>query len=696
MKKYTFAKGSKSVFQNNPSGDNLGMAILFDMVPDLLCVASADGYFKWLNPAWESLLGFTVEELTGRPLVEFIHPDDVAGTLAEIEHQLKGSETKFFINRYRCKDGSYRWLEWHAVAGTDRSELYAVARDVTERYIAEQALRESEEKYQNIFNTSPDAININTLDGPYVDINEGFTKLTGYTKDEVLGSGSLHLGIWANPEDREKLIAGLKEHGSVRNLESVFRAKDGSLITGLMSASEVTINNKQYILSVTRDITLRKKVEDDIRMSENRFRQIAGNAAEMIWDLDVKGLITFCNDAIEQILGYSPEEVIGRKHFYDFFDPAQKEEYIKNAFDHLKNKDNIRSAINNNLHKDGHTVILETNVSPVLDNTGEVIGYRGTCNDITHKVFAEQALRESEEKYRLLAVNSSDVIWTTDLEGNLTYVSPSVKQFQGYTPEEVMEMGIIKFLTPASAEVAMNALAEYLPLLKSGQQNITKTLTFELVCKDGSHVWAEITASTMFNDNHEAIGIVGITRDVTERLLMEEKLKNSEQIFRSLAEYSPNMIFIIMQNKIYYVNQVCEKKLGYTREELYAPDFDFDKLAIPEHKNLLKETISQHTLGMDPNPFEFLMTGKDGQVLYTMVNTKFIQFGKEDAVLGLILDISEQRWAEEILKRKAVQFEQFSKIMVDRELKLVELKKEVNLLLQKLGEERKYELFDDQ
>ena len=671
------------------------MSILFNMVPDLLCVASADGYLKWLNPAWESLLGFTIKELTSRPLVEFIHPDDVAATFAEIERQLRGGETKFFINRYRCKDKSYKYLEWRAVSGNDHAELYAVARDVTERYNADQALHESEEKYKAAFDTSPDAININKMDGTYVDINEGFTELTGFTKEDVIGKGSLDLGIWAIPEDREKLVTGIKNNGSIRNLESLFRAKDGTLITGLMSASIVMINNEPNILSVTRDITHRKKIEDNIRESENRFRQIAENAAEMIWDLDVNGLITFCNDAVERILGYTSEEVIGRKHFYDFFDPAQKEEYVKNAFDHLKNKDNIRSAINNNIHKDGHTVILETNVSPVFDKAGELIGYRGTCNDITHRVLAEKALRESEEKYRLLAVNSSDVIWTLDLGGNMTYLSPSVEQVQGYTPEEVIQMGIEKFLAPASAEVAKGALAEYLPLLKSGQQDITKTYVLELLCKDGSTVWAEVTASTMFNDNHEVVGVVGITRDVTDRLLMEEKLKNSEEIFRSLAEYSPNMIFIVIKNKIYYVNQVCEKKLGYTKEELYAPDFDFEKLIVPEHVNVFQETILQHTVGKDPNPFEFLMRSKDGSVLYTMVNTKSVRIGKDNAVLGVILDISEQRWAEEIVKRKAIQFEQFSKLMVDRELKMVDLKKEINQLLQKLDQKGKYEVFDN-
>jgi len=128
------------------------------------------------------------------------------------------------------------------------------------RITTENQLKESEEKYELSFRTSPDSININSIDGIYVDINEGFTALTGYTRDETIGVSSLDLNIWAIPEDRQKLIAGLKTVGRVENLESVFRMKDGLLKTGLMSASIIEFNNKPHILSITRDITERKKV----------------------------------------------------------------------------------------------------------------------------------------------------------------------------------------------------------------------------------------------------------------------------------------------------------------------------------------------------------------------------------------------------------------------------------------------------
>ena len=555
--------GSKSSIKSNSNYDPR-MNVFFDMAPDLFCIANPNGYFIKLNPAWETITGYTIKELTARPFVEFIHPDDVASTAQEVAEQLKGKETKCFNNRYRCKDKTYKYFEWRAKANEDGTELYAVARDVSERFKAEETLREIQEKYEAAFRMSPDAININKLDGTYVEINNGFTDLTGYTREDVIGVSSLEIDIWAIPEDRIKLIEELKIKRNVNNLESVFRCKNGSLKTALMSASLIKINNEPHILSVTRDITQRKQ--------------------------------------------------------------------------------------------------------------------------------SEKALRDSEEKYRMLAVNSSDVIWTMNLKGEYMYVSPSVEQLRGYTVEETFLQGIEGTLTPESAATARKSFEEFIPLLMSGIRVPPQSFVLEQVCKDGSTVWTEMTISTLYNDEQQIIGFIGSSRNISERVQIQEKLKTSEAIFRSLAEYSPNMIFIIIKNKIYYVNQLCEKKLGYAKEELYAVNFDFDQLVADEHKKLLRENLHLFEMGKELEPFEFLMCDKHGRTLYTMVNGKCVQFGNENAILGVIMDISEQRWAEEMLKRKANQFEHFSKLMVDRELKMVELKIEVNQLLEKLGDKPRYEV----
>ena len=149
--------------------------------------------------------------------------------------------------------------------------------------IAAESLRVSEEKFSKAFVTSPDSININRLsDGMYIDINEGFTKITGYTREDVIGKTSVELDIWANPAQREVLVKGLRETGVVNNLEAQFRFKDGSITTGLMSARIIEVNHEKCILSITRDISDRKQAENDLLYAHAQLEE-AYNATLEGW-----------------------------------------------------------------------------------------------------------------------------------------------------------------------------------------------------------------------------------------------------------------------------------------------------------------------------------------------------------------------------------------------------------------------------
>jgi PAS domain S-box len=146
--------------------------------------------------------------------------------------------------------------------------VLGVARDISERARAYELLRLSEEKFATAFRVSPDSVNLNRLsDGTYLEVNEGFTAIAGYQPEEVLGKSSLELNIWANPADRLQLVQELQQHGFVRNLEAQFRCKDGSLITGQMSARIITVNGEQCLLNITRDISERKRYEEELQQA---------------------------------------------------------------------------------------------------------------------------------------------------------------------------------------------------------------------------------------------------------------------------------------------------------------------------------------------------------------------------------------------------------------------------------------------
>ncbi|MDF1526127.1 MAG: PAS domain S-box protein [bacterium] len=232
--------------------------------------------FSGANSTADRILGIDHHRLTG----------------LTIQEAFPGLENTEIINRYRevCLSGNpwyseqvdYRdgrisgAFEVHAFKTGYRS-MSVWFLDITEKKKTMAAITESEEKFRTAFITSPDSVNINRLeDGKYVDINEGFSQITGYTREEVMGRTSIELGIWVDPQDREKFADGLKQKGYVNNLESKFRAKDGSILEGLMSAKLLNLKQEPHILSITRDITELKKAEEALIKSEEQLRASLG------------------------------------------------------------------------------------------------------------------------------------------------------------------------------------------------------------------------------------------------------------------------------------------------------------------------------------------------------------------------------------------------------------------------------------
>ncbi len=248
----------------------------FELSMDLLCIAGTDGYFKELNSAWEHTLGFSRDELYSKPFIEFIHLDDRPRTLAAMNQLVDGQSVTNFENRYRAKDGSYRWLSWIVPAPeSESSVLYAAARVITE---GNRALRESEERYRLLTDATFDGIAIHDQ-GLIIEVNSGLERMFGYGSGELIGKHVLDL---VADESREMVISNMKK-GQQGPYESVGRRKDGSTFYGEVVIKPYRYKGREVRLVAGRDITERKQMEQALRQVNDELEQhVARRTQELV------------------------------------------------------------------------------------------------------------------------------------------------------------------------------------------------------------------------------------------------------------------------------------------------------------------------------------------------------------------------------------------------------------------------------
>lgn len=280
--------------------------------------------------------------------------------------------------------------------------------EIAEKETAEQALKKSEEKFRLAFITSPDSININRIDdGLYVDVNEGFTSMTGYTENDIIGKTSIKASIWQNTEDRNRLVNGLQEKGSVKNLEAIFVKKDGSTLVGLMSASIIQLNNEAHLISITRDITEIKAAQVLLKESEERYRQLLVNLEAGIVVHSADTTIKYSNNRASELLGLSDDQMRGKQAI----DPHWKfihenktafvlEEYPVNRV--IRTKKPLRNLILGVIRPETNDMAwLNVNGFPDLDSNGQIKEVIISFIEITEQKLAAEEIQKLNQELEL-------------------------------------------------------------------------------------------------------------------------------------------------------------------------------------------------------------------------------------------------------------------------------------------------------
>ena len=527
----------------------------FAFSQDALCIRGFDGYFKDVNLAWEKTLGYTKAELLARPFIEFVHPDDRVATLAEAEKVSGGQTRNAFENRYRCKDGSYRWFQWSVTPAIDNGIRYGIARDITERREAEASLRDSEQKMRIVIDgLGPNTfLGLMTPDGTLIEANRSGLVAAGLRPADVLGKPFDQTYWWSHSEPvREQLRAAMARAaaGEPSRYNIQIRVAEGSLVWADFSLNPVRdISGRVvYIVPSASVIDERVRAEEALLQAGPLQRAIFNSANFSSIATDAKGVIQIFNVGAERMLGFTAAEVMNKITPADISDP---QEVIARAtalsielgttitpgFEALvfKASRGIEDIYElTYIRKDGSRFPAIVSVTALRDDRGKIIGYLLIGTDNTARKQAEAALIKAGALQSAIFNSANFSSIATDAKGVIQIFNVGAERMLGYTAAEVMNkitpadisdpQEVIARATALSVELGTTITPGFEALVFKASRGIEDIYELTYIRKDGSRFPAVVSVTALRDAQDTIIGYLLIGTDNTARKRAEEAL----------------------------------------------------------------------------------------------------------------------------------------------------------------------------
>ena len=375
---------------------------IFNLAAVGIAQVSLEGRWLLMNQKFCDILGYSREELKKLDVLQLSDPDDMQRYRDNIRRLLSGEIASFTMEK-RCihKKGSRVWVNLNVTPVRDPAGqpecLIAVVEDITERKRAGEELRQSEEKFAKIFKLAPIGITISTLyEGRFLDINEAGERLSGYRRDEVIGHNAAEFSIWKDPEERAWVIGEILRNGEVRDREMVMKDKSGRVFWGSYTAVVIEIRGEKHLLSLVSDIGERKKVQEALKESEERFRLLAENAPVLIWEAAPDARCTYFNKTWLEFTGRSLEQELDDGWTRDIH-PDDVERCRETYRSALKARRKFTMEYRLRRRDGEYGWIVDTGV-PRLSSDGELIGYIGTAFDVTQTRLAKEELQQANRE----------------------------------------------------------------------------------------------------------------------------------------------------------------------------------------------------------------------------------------------------------------------------------------------------------
>ena len=548
----------------------------FEISLDVMAIANDEGFFVEINPAFARTLGYEAGDLKTRPFTEFVHPDDLAATLDAYAALGAGESAIGFENRYRCKDGSYKWLIWNATP-IEEGLTWCAARDVTER-------KRTGVLFEQLLESASDAMVIVDSAGVITLVNARTETMFGYERDELIGEQVEMLmperfrarhpghreGYSEDPGTRpgsERFRPRPPGHGEGHSIEPHTRSmgadlelhgrrKDGSEFPVEISLSPLETDEGTLVTSAIRDVSERRRREG----VAGHLAAVVESSADAIISKTTDGTIVSWNTGAERLYGYSQAEAVGGT--ISMLLPPGHDDEVAVLIDRVVRGELVDQFETVRVRKDSSPVDVSLTISAVRDASGRVIGVSSVARDITDNKRAQTALAEARADVDRFFRVSLDLKVIMDDAGHFVRVNPAIEEILGYAGDELVGQPFTDFIHPDDLE---SSIATY-PEQGAGSEAVGFENRYRR--KDGSYRWLLWSATSMPDGFVYASG-----RDVTERRQMEDDQREAEELLSLAFEHSPlGMTLNSPDRQVVRLNRAFADMLGYSTEELIADE----------------------------------------------------------------------------------------------------------------------------
>lgn len=634
---------------------------IFEHALDMLCIAGFDGYFKVLNPSWSRTLGWSTEELLSHPWNYFVHPDDLYLTNNAKTRIVGGKATYMFENRFRCKDGTYKWLSWNSYPYVSEQVMYGVARDISNAKEIEEKLGKEEDKlkhfhslFEYVIEHNKSAIAIHDAELRYIYVSQRY--LTDYHVEDTDIIGKHHYEVFPDIPQKWKDVHRRALKGEVSSAdEDLFQRQDGSIQWTRWECRPwfTAEGDVGGIIVYTEVITQFKETEVKLRRTSEYLNNLinTANAPILLWDQ--QACITRINQATERLTGYQPEELIG-VHASILFPEKEKIASLEKLGMVLAGN-NLEGEELNIQTKSGVVKTVLWNSANIYDEGGKtLLETIVQGQDITERKKAEEQIRRSEDRMRFALESTNIGTWDLDLKDHTAYRSLRHDQIFGY-PDLLPEWTYEIFMQHVHQDDREMVNARF-------QHAVTTETDWSFECRiirvDGQvrHIWAAGRHVIMSTLDHKRMA--GIVMDITERKLNELALKESEERYKSILEVSPVGKIILQDDKIVLCNPAGMKILGAEESSMILSlgfnAFFSEKTWKHFNKKLQKILKGNYEL----IPYEAEIKRLDGQMVDVEIRARILNYYNKPAIQVILTDITESKRIREEIRLLNIELEQ--------------------------------------